>query len=535
MYKIVFVNLLDLENMYIGSRQMGQLSLCNIIEEKSDWKAEIWDANYLYANGILKLYKDNNKNYLFMAKDILKAIPQCISIYTMCNNYYQACSLARKIKEINPEVLIVFAGPQASSVARETLEQFDFVDFVALGEGEGTIINILDKMKKPSDMLLINDGILGLAYRNKKGEIIETWNNNNPFDLEKLQPLRYELIDQSIYDGKAVMDMEIGRGCPFSCTYCSTSLFWERNFRVKSVKKVIEEIEHYIGKYGVSMFAFHHDLLTANKKYIMELSNSIIEHTIKIKWACYSRLDVIDDEMLNKMAEAGCHQIYYGIETGSPRMQSIINKNLKLDKIYSVMNSMFQTKINAEFSFILGYPEENDNDLLETINYIQKIKEYEKKLGGDFVRIHIFQIMFFPQTKMTTENIDELIYNPFSIEDNKYGNRIKVLDYELSWIKNNKNIFINYYNLPKNINEKACYLNVFLMMIFNYAYKYCLNKLHEILCIYDDNIYKLYEFLYLNKHDDLIDLLVYIYFDHKSEEMVIVDKIMNILENSYAR
>ena len=118
--------------------------------------------------------------------------------------------------------------------------------------------------------------IKGLAYRTSNGEIVENWNRNNWCELDSLKPLQYELVDEEIYDGQTAIDMEVGRGCPFACTYCSTSIFWERNFRVKSVEKVISEVRQYIKKYNVYRFAFHHDLLTANRQYIMELSREII-------------------------------------------------------------------------------------------------------------------------------------------------------------------------------------------------------------------------------------------------------------------
>lgn len=525
MKKILFVNLLDLENMYVRTKQMGQLSLYNIIEEHSTWQADIWDANHLYLKRRLKLYSSNEHNYQIMTEDILRRQPTCISIYTMCNNYHHALSLAKRIKDIRPDVYVIFAGPQASTVAKETLKKFEFVDFIALGEGEKTILDILEYLESDMTGLKYEKEIKGLAYRTSNGEIVENWNRNNWCELDSLKPLQYELVDEEIYDGQTAIDMEVGRGCPFACTYCSTSIFWERNFRVKSVEKVISEVRQYIKKYNVYRFAFHHDLLTANRQYIMELSREIIRNNLNIKWACYSRLDVIDDEMITEMSKAGCYQIYYGIETGSFRMQKIINKNLDLDKIYEVMDCMISNEVKAEFSFIIGYPEENKEDLLQTIEYIKAIKEYEVERGVQFIQIHIFQIMFFPKTKMTEEYIKELVYNPIALEGNRTGEAFAVLDEELEWIKNNKEIFVNYYNLPKNITDKSRYLNIFLMTVFNYGYNFCNTALEEILKMFSGNILELYDFIYNNRYEEMVDLLVYTYFDHQSKQKEICKRV----------
>lgn len=261
----------------------------------------------------------------------------------------------------------------------------------------------------------------------------------------------------------------------------------------------------------------------------MQLTRKLIDSKLNIKWACYSRLDVIDSEMIKAMGEAGCNQIYYGIETGSPRMQKIINKNLDLRRIYIIMDNMFENKIKAEFSFIIGYPEETSEDLDKTVEFIKSIKEYEINKGQLFIQIHIFQIMFFPKTKMTTECLNDLKYDPYILENSSSDIPYGLLPEELEWIKNNKEIFVNYYNLEKNISEKAKNMNVFLMMIFNYGYNFCIKTLKEALNRVNGDILQLYDFVYLNKRAELLDTLSYVYFNHRNTHEGICKKVNALL------
>lgn len=526
MNKLLFVNLLDLENLYVRSKQIGQLSLYNIVKDSGLYDVDIWDANFVYLGEKLVLHKSNRDNYKSMAEDILLQNPTYISIYTMCNNYYQALSLSKVIKKMDSTKIIILAGPQASTVAKETLESFDCIDYIAIGEGETTIIDILKFIDNRNQVVDIS--AKGIAYRDINGKVIVKYNNDSWCDLDNLKPLKYEVVDSQ----NSLIDMEIGRGCPFACTYCSTSMFWGRKYRVKSVDKVLHEIQYYKNTYDVSNFSFHHDLLTCDKKYIMELTSQMIQEKVNVNWACYSRLDVIDDEMICEMAKAGCRQIYYGIETGSNRMQKLINKNLKLDKIYSIMDSMAVHKINAEFSFIIGYPEENENDLLQTVNFIRTIKDYELEKNKKFVRIHIFPIMFFPQTKMTEETKKDLVYNPYILEENEGVNSVPVLEHELEWIKMYKDLFINYYNLPKNISHKFTKLNLFLMLIFNFAYDYFGKDMEKILQEYEcGSFLDLYDVLYINKFDELMKILNYTFNDRNFNEkklMVMIESILKV-------
>ena len=130
--------------------------------------------------------------------------------------------------------------------------------------------------------------------------------------------------------------IEVGRGCPFECTFCSTSHFWKKKFRLKSINKIISEIIHY-ANFGFATFNFIHDLFTLDKVFIVEFCTELIKSNLNIKWGCSARLDTLDEELIKLMSKAGCTGIYIGLETYSQSLQSKIKKNLTLTKIILVI------------------------------------------------------------------------------------------------------------------------------------------------------------------------------------------------------
>ena len=121
------------------------------------------------------------------------------------------------------------------------------------------------------------------------------------------------------------IELEAGRGCPYGCTFCSTSPFWGRKFRIKSVEALICEMVSFNKKYGVTKFSLVHDMFTANPGHLEHFCNNIIQEVPNFTWGCSSRVDVLNEAIIDKMRKANCKGIYLGIETGSPSMQKLIN------------------------------------------------------------------------------------------------------------------------------------------------------------------------------------------------------------------
>ena len=494
---IAFVNLLDVMNLYTKSKPLGLLSLTNQLE-KAGYIAKVFDFNYIYRNEENGLDLSNNTliNSYNMANYIMTFAPRIVSIYTMCNNLNDAIQLSEVFKAIDDSIITILSGPQGTMLAEEILNKVPSVDLIGYGEGEDTIVDIVGTLVNQGAYDL--EGVEGIAYRNPEGEVFINV-HNSIVDLDTLLPLKFEMIDSVENIRKSPIEMEIGRGCPFSCKYCSTSIFWGRKFRVKSVAKVISEIKFYIAKYKTNSFLFHHDLLTFRKDYILELCNEILNQRLSISWGCYSRLDVIDEEMISIMAKAGCKTIYFGIETGSSKIQKIIGKNLELDKINRILPVLIENNISSEYSFIIGFPEETEEDIDMTLEFATNLRKIQVVHGQEKynLAVDIFQLQFYPKTEMTRKYYDQLECSEYAIEPRIHNPYYPIMnsDIYISRIRENKDLFVNFYNTETNLDEKNIQLPRFCMCILNSLFNYAPNRFFD--CITKGcKIFELYNYLW---------------------------------------
>lgn len=478
MKSIFFINIIDHEISY-DRTPLGILSLVSLLNKHKEYDTKIIDFGYECKKGNFKYYNNFNINIDNMSNFILKKHGDVAIFYTMCNIYHIAVILAKKLKEKCPNMKIIFGGPHASLTATDTLRTFPWIDYVGLGEGENTVKTILHNIINSNNL----DTTEGLAYR-RDNQVI---NNGLPKlikELDKLPQIDYSLVDMSQVK-EAVL--ETGRGCPYSCIFCSTKTFWKRNFRMKSIERTVEEIKRLKNDYGVNNFNFVHDMFTANRKYIMDMCNDLQGNNINIKWTCSARVDSLDEELIKKMSEAGCRSIFLGVETGSPRMQKIINKNLDIADIYNVIDILFKYKVYPRLSFIYGFPQETENDILQTISMINKLVKKHSILIN---RVYLHKLCFYAGTELTDVYYDKLSYSEYNNETATYTNNLPqdIID----MVKNNKKIFTHFFEYKSELLDKVNFLDKFVSYIY-------LRTLHPFRCtykflmeFYDDNILQLF-------------------------------------------
>ncbi|MEI6261387.1 MAG: radical SAM protein [Deltaproteobacteria bacterium] len=165
----------------------------------------------------------------------------------------------------------------------------------------------------------------------------------------------------------------VARGCPFSCTFCSRT--FGRTFRTHSISRIVSEIQSLMDTYQISQLNIEADTLTVNKKFIKTLCIGLIESGIsrRIQWTCESRVDTVDQELLELIHKAGCWQISYGVETGSQRLLDSINKSVSLEQIEQVFRITKRVGISIRGFFMLGLPGETPAESQATIDFAKKL------------------------------------------------------------------------------------------------------------------------------------------------------------------
>ncbi len=300
--------------------------------------------------------------------------PDLVGFSTICSSYPRIIEWARHYRQLAPNTPIVLGGPQATATARETLQAFPWIDWVLRGEAENSIVPLVTCLEQGGDWATVP----GLTWRQADQVVC---NPDAPVvtDLDELPPPAYHLypMEQLVQqagegNGRHKLGLEAGRGCPFNCAFCSTSHFFHRRYRAKSAGHLIQEMSDLHNRYGASSFSLLHDLFTCNRKYVLEFCRRMREQGLHeiLTWGCSSRIDTVDETLLAEMAAAGCVHVFFGVETGSARMQKLIHKNLDLRRVRPIIRAALSHHLDTTASFICGFPQEREEDLSETLALI---------------------------------------------------------------------------------------------------------------------------------------------------------------------
>lgn len=340
---------------------IGVSSLATILRNKHNVTFVRYKA--LLEQGVLNEGFNQRNDLIRLAKFIESLNPDIVGFSSVATDFHVHIYVARELKSIS-DTKIVFGGPAPSAVAYEVINKFNWVDAVAIGESENNILQLVDCLLNEKDY----ENVPGVVFQSQKSSH-KTYQFVS--DLSSLD-LVYNGEDVCIGGlGGKPFPIETGRGCPFRCTFCFSSTLPENKYRRKTNERILFEIENYYTKYGIVRYIFTHDLFAYDKRLLFEFCLMLNERNIKIDWAATSRIDTIDKELLQVMIDSGCMSLFFGIESGSERIQGLINKNINIDTIYENIDVMLSVGLkHPQFAFIYGFPQEDDSDLEQTMDVI---------------------------------------------------------------------------------------------------------------------------------------------------------------------
>lgn len=283
--------------------------------------------------------------------------------------------LSDTIREALPQTTLVLGGPHCTALKSQVLEEITSANIVCIGEGEETMCAIA-QAKQKSEW----SNISGICYSyhdqivcNHTRSYISNLDSIPPPARHLLPMEKYHLTASRVSGDSYCPTIIVARGCPFSCTYCSR--IFGKTLRLHSVERIISEIDFLIEKFNIKQINIEADTLTANKKFLTDLCDALIQGNYhrKLKWTCESRVDTVDEESLKLLKKAGCWQISYGVETGNQRLLDKINKGTNLQQIENIFKITHQTGITIRGFFMLGLPTESGEESLNTINFAIKL------------------------------------------------------------------------------------------------------------------------------------------------------------------
>lgn len=370
-----------------------------------------------------------------IAELILSGEPDLIGFTTMCNSYPQTLTLARHCRQQNPAPRIVLGGPQATAVDEATLRHFPWIDAIVRGEADHTFPALVSRWAAAE---ALDETLAGITYRNKQGEIIV--NPSPPLlqDMDALPYPAYDLYPMDMLD-VSLIPIEAGRGCPFECTFCSTNLFFSRRYRIKSPERLVAEMQYLHDAYGYSKFDLVHDMITVDERWVHKFSRTLIDGGYSFKWGCSARVDCVDEELLQEMAKAGCIGIFFGIETGSQRLQPIVKKKLHVSKVIPTMLACIENKMGPTASFITGFPDETVDDALDSLHMALDVMHLAKETRG---QMHLLAPLV--GSPLYAKHKDELVFDGHSSDISLF----LLTDEETQVVQDHPDVFPNFYYIP---------------------------------------------------------------------------------------
>jgi anaerobic magnesium-protoporphyrin IX monomethyl ester cyclase len=300
--------------------------------------------------------------------------PDFVGVTATTSFIASAHECAQKIKTRNPRVTTIIGGSHISAMPIQTIEEFPAFDLGVVGEGEETLLELLDNSS------LNFHNINGIVFRDQ-GQPIMTRKRAQIRDLDHLPFPALDLLEgfpefyqptPNNYLKKPVVSLVTSRGCPFSCTFCDQSVFGHR-VRAFSPQYVVRMIKFYQEQYGIREVSFYDDLFTFNKQRLVDFVNELAQAGVQVTWSCESRIDTVSDDSLKIMKKSGCWQISYGIETGSQKILDYFNKRITVPDIEKAVRLTHQWGMRIRAYLIVGSPPEDQDSIAETKALIRRL------------------------------------------------------------------------------------------------------------------------------------------------------------------
>lgn len=313
-----------------------------------------------------------NKSFDILGKEIDRLKCDVIGIGGLSTTYNFVKRFSILAREVKPDAKII-AGNMVSTANPESLLQNSQVDICVIDEGEETIRELIRKIKNFPDLENVN----GIVF--KKGERIIVTNPRERIEnLDKLPFPAWDSFAMETYInnpihteyGRRSINVSTVRGCPFQCVYCSRP-FGSRVY-MRSPKSIVAEIKELKKRYRIEYIAFSDDLFMANKKWAVDVCDTMIRENIRIKWGGAGRVNLVDTDLLKKMKKAGCEVIGYGFESGSQKILNNMKKGVKVEQAERAVTITRKAGIKVIGSFMIGMAGETEETVAETVDFIKR-------------------------------------------------------------------------------------------------------------------------------------------------------------------
>ncbi|MHB1938211.1 MAG: B12-binding domain-containing radical SAM protein [Acidobacteriaceae bacterium] len=290
--------------------------------------------------------------------------PQMVSAIETC----------REIRRLRPDAPIAWGG-YFPSIYPDTALNAKYVDFVVRGQGEDTLLELLDALRGNRSL----ESILGLSYKDTFG--LHRSNPERPikgpdeFPWSPFHKVPVEKYLRRFFFGKRTAVHHASIGCPFNCSFCGIHAAYGNRERLESPERTVAILGHLATNYGADSVQFYDMNFFLREDHTRDLADRLAP--LNLRWWCEARVDVMSrysDATLEALKRAGCTMIFFGAESGSDWVLKEMQKGITPDQTVQMAHRTRQFGIIPEFSFVIGNPRDPERDTRETLSFIRKLK-----------------------------------------------------------------------------------------------------------------------------------------------------------------
>lgn len=360
---------------------LGLLYVAGYLREHSDHEVEILDALV------------EEMSYEQVEETVKEKQPDVVGITTLTFTVVDVVKTVQVVKKAVPNSKVVLGGPHVHLFPRESIG-LDGVDYLVLGEGEKTFHCLMENMsdsealKAQKGLVFKHDGAIVITGEPGFIEDLDAL----PFPARDLTP--YEKYSSLMATRSPITTMITSRGCPYKCIFCDRP-HMGKLFRARSAQNVLREMEECV-KMGIQEFLVYDDTFTIDRQRVFDICQGIIDNKWDIAWDIRTRVNTVDEEMLEMLKRANCKRISYGIEAGTDRVLKVLKKGITIDQTRKVFKITKKKKIDALAYFMMGAPTETREEIMQTIKLAQDLEP-------DYVHFSI--LTPFPGTHIYKEGL----------------------------------------------------------------------------------------------------------------------------------
>lgn len=351
----------------VQSPQMGILYLTSAIRERFHHYVDVRILD-------MKLERMHAPELLPLLQEFM---PDVVGMSALNFEAQASYLIADVVKQLDPSIITVVGGPFALNASEKILHEAKNIDWVFEGPADNVFPEALMRLVLKKEL---GTDLPGFSHRISDREIYVAKNRDFVNDLDVLPMPAWDLVDFDRYakhpnhaanlKGKRYSPLFTSRGCPYLCNYCHD--IFTKKFVYHSAERVVAEIDHLYTNYGVDEFHIEDDIFNLHKPRVHEIMSEVARRWPgKMKFAFPNGLrgDIIDQEIVDVMCDAGAYAASIAIETVTPRLQELVEKHLDVDKAHNAIKMFTDKGLQVTAAFMLGFPTETKEEIKATIKF----------------------------------------------------------------------------------------------------------------------------------------------------------------------